>query len=138
MLKQKTFIEHDFQLPDHTAQLQKAEEVINELKTKLSNVKKNKLISNEVHTCLFEEIIRILDYVGKLSISAFDIEEEITSMYVLRYKKSPELGKKLCNDHYESIHRPYTLLKNRCFRMLEDLDNEYIRMYKCNPPNWNI
>lgn len=134
----ETFIKHDFNLPDHTTQLLKADEVIMKLKNKVMNVHKNKTITGDVHTLLYEEIVRILDYVGRLSMSAFAIEEDINVLYTIRYKTSPQLGKKLCNDHYTLIHRPYTLLKNRCFRMLEELDKEYIRMYKCNPPNWNI
>jgi hypothetical protein len=138
MVVETQFIKHDFNLPDHSTQLQKAEEVINKLKDKLKNIETTKSITDELHTKLYEEVIRILDYVGKLSMSAFDIEEEIERLYTLQFQNSPQLGKKLCNDHYEKIHHPYTLLKNRCFKMLEDLDEEYKERWKKNPPNWNI
>jgi len=69
---------------------------------------------------------------------AFAIEDDIERLYTLHYAKFPELAKKLCNDHYENIHHPYTLLKNRCFRMLEDLDKLYIEIHEKYPPNWNI
>lgn len=137
MLQEK-FIEHDFQLPDHSTQLQKADEVIEKLKNKLRTIEEAKSIDDKTHTNLYEETIRILDYVGRLSMSAFAIEEEIEKLYTLEFQHSPQLGKKLCNDHYEKIHHPYTLLKNRCFRILEDLDNEYRKRHKKNPPNWNI
>ena len=138
MLVETQFIKHDFNLPDHSTQLQKAEEVISKLKDKLKHIETTKSITDELHTKLYEEVVRILDYVGKLSISAFDIEEEIERLYTLQFQNSPQLGKKLCNDHYEKIHHPYTLLKNRCFKMLEDLDEEYKKRWKKNPPNWNI
>ena len=31
----------------------------------------------------------------------------------------------------------YSLLKNRCFRLLDELDELYIALYGKNPPNWN-
>ena len=134
----ETFIQHDFNLPDHTEQLLRAEGIINNLKHKLINVHRNKTIDDKTHDNLFEEIVRMLDYVGRMSMAAFAIEDELEKMYVIQYKNSPELGKKLCSDHYENIHRPYTILKNRCFRMLDELDKEYIKTYKCKPPNWKI
>lgn len=138
MVAEAKFITHDFNIPDHSTQLQKAEEVINKLKDKLKHIEQTKSITDDIHTKLYEETVRILDYVGKLSISAFDIEEEIERLYTLQFQNSPQLGKKLCQDHYEKIHHPYTLLKNRCFKLLEDMDNEYRKCWKKNPPNWNI
>jgi len=138
MVVETQFIKHDFNLPDHSTQLLKAEEVINKLKDKLKNIELTKSITDEKHTVLYEETIRILDYVGNLSKSAFNIEEEIERLYTLEFHNSPQLGKKLCNDHYEKIHHPYTLLKNRCFKLLEDLDENYRKVHKKNPPNWNI
>jgi hypothetical protein len=134
----ESFITHDFQLPNHSNELCKAEEIIEKFKSKLKLLEKNKFVTDQNHITLYEEIVRILDYVGRLSMPAFAIEEELERMYVLQYPKSPELAKKLWSDHYEQIHHPYTLLKNRCFRMLEDLDNLYIKLNKKNPPNWNI
>jgi hypothetical protein len=138
MTVETQFIEHDFNLPNHETQLQKAEEVIEKLKDKFKHIQITKSIDDNTHTTLYEEVIRILDYVGNLSKSAFAIEEDIEQLYTLRFHHAPELGKKLCNDHYEKIHHPYTLLKNRCFKLLEDLDAEYYKRKKKHPPNWNI
>jgi hypothetical protein len=132
------FIKVDFSLPDHTNELCKAEDCIEKLKGKLEAFQKFKNLTDKSHTSLYEEIVRILDYVGGLSVPAFKIEEELEEMYVRQFKHAPAMGKKLWLDHYDYIHRPYTLLKNRCYRLLEDLDNEYISLYKKNPPNWNI
>jgi hypothetical protein len=125
-------------LPNHSKELSKAEEIIEKLKSKLKLMEKNKTITDKKHTELYEELIRILDYVGRLSEPFFKIEEELEHKYVLQYPKSPELAKKLWNDHYEELHHPYTILKNRCFRLLEELDDLYIHTFKKNPPNWNI
>jgi hypothetical protein len=128
----------NFQLPDHSVELEKADEIIKNLKDKFKNIQIKKSIDGQTHTLLYEEVIRVLDYVGRLSESVFQIEPQIEELYTLHYQKSPQLGKKLCNDHYEKLHYPYTLLKNRCFKLLEDLDEEYIKLNKANPPNWNI
>lgn len=137
-VENSNFIVHDFNLPNHANELSKAEEVIKKLKNKFKLIQNQRSINDKTHTILFEEIIRVLDYVGRLSMPAFAIEEELEQMYIIRYKNSPELAKKLWLDHYERIHHPYTLLKNRCFRMLEELDAEYFKRLKKHPPNWNI
>lgn len=128
----------DTKLPDHTVELAKADEIINNLKARLKTIETNKSITGNVHLLMYEETIRILDYVGKLSQPLFDLEEPMERQYVLHYKTSPELAKKLFNDHYERLHYPYTLLKNRCFKILEDLDGEYELRWNKKPPNWNI
>ncbi|MFA5207459.1 MAG: hypothetical protein WC428_02265 [Candidatus Paceibacterota bacterium] len=134
----ESFITHDFKLPNHSNELCKAEEVIEKLKNKFKLMGENKTINDKNHDELYNEIIRILDYVGRLSMPVFAIEEDMEKIYTLQYSKYPELAKKLMNDHYEEIHHPYTLLKNRCFRMLEELDTLYQKTFKKNPPNWNI
>jgi hypothetical protein len=138
MLTEENFITHDFKLPNHYNELCKAEEVIEKLKNKFKKIEKTKTINDKNHDELYNEIVRILDYVGRLSMPAFAIEDDIERLYTLHYAKFPELAKKLWNDHYENIHHPYTLLKNRCFRMLEELDQLYIETHEKYPPNWNI
>jgi len=132
------FIKVKFNLPSHIEELKKASELIENIKDRFDSHQKFKNLTDKSHTSLYEEIIRVLDYVGNLSGHVFNIEEELEAMYVMQFKHSPALGKKLWLDHYDYLHRPYTLLKNRCYRMLEDLDNEFKALYKKNPPNWNI
>jgi len=130
-------IKTDFNLPNHDNQLSTAEDIIEKLKARLSKiVRTNKLISDNDFISIFEEIIKVLDYVGRLSMPAFAIEDELAEMYKMNYSHAPELGKKLWLDHYGNVHRPYNLLKNRCFKMLEDLDEHYINVHSKNPPNW--
>lgn len=138
MGSQENFIAYDFNLPTHANELSKAEEVIEKLKNKIKEITVNKTINDQLHLTLFEEIIRVLDYIGRLSEPFFDIEDKLEELYVLQYPHSPQLAKKLWLDHYETIHHPYNLLKNRCFRMLDELDESFIKKFKHEPSNWKI
>lgn len=138
MSSEQEFIVHDFNLPCYDNELSKAEEIIGNLKQKINKyVTTVVLISDKEFVRVYEEIVRVLDYVGRLSMPAFAIEDELEEMYKMYYLRAPELGKKLWSDHYESIHRPYNTLKNRCFKLLEELDEYYIALYDKKPPNWN-
>lgn len=137
-MQRELLLSPDFTLPNHTSELSKAEDIIEKLKTRLKRIQETKSITDKKHTELYEEVIIVLDYVGRLSNPVFEIEETLERMYILKYPKAPALSKKLFWDHYDDLHHPYTILKNRCFRILEDLDKEYKKRMKHNPPNWNI
>jgi hypothetical protein len=136
MLYKENYIVHDFNLPNHENELFEAEEVIEKFKEELLIIKEQKSINNELHLRYYEHIIKILDYVGRLSMSVFDIENELEEMYKMKYIKAPELCKKIWLDHYDSLHHPYSILKNRCFRLLDELDAEYFNKFNKHPPNW--
>jgi len=136
-MSEEKFITVDFKLPNHSNELSKADDVIEKLKKKIDKIITKEELTDENHTQLFEEVVRVLDFVGRLSMPAFEIEYKLEEMYIQQYLHSPELAKKLWLDHYELIHHPYTILKNRCFKLLEDLDAEYMRLYGKNPPNFN-
>jgi len=126
------------ELPNHTNELSKAEDLIEKLKSKLETIRNEKSICDKSHDKLYEDTCRVLDYVGKLSMPAFAIEDQLEEMYAIKFKHSPQLAKKLWLDHYEHIHHPYTLLKNRCYRLLDELDTAYIKQHNKYPPNWKI
>ena len=134
-MKNELFITHDFNLPNHHEELLKAEEVIKIIQKRFEVIQTQKSINNATHLELFEEIVRVLLCVGKLSEPAFEIENDMEKLYTLQFKHEPCLGKQLWLEHYEELHRPYTVLKNRCFRLLEELDKEYIKIHKKNPKN---
>ena len=134
----ENFIKTDFHLPDHTKELSQADSCLCKIKANFELYQKLQNLTDKSHTSLYEEIVRVLDYVGNLSVPTFKIEDELEALYTKQFKHSPALGKKLWLDHYDYLHRPYTLLKNRCYRLLEDLDNLYIALYDCKPPNWKI
>lgn len=136
--KELQFIEVDFNLPNHANELSKAEDIIGKLKTKISRDIAYHFIDDKKHDLYFEEVVKMLDYVGQLSVPAFTVSNDLEVMYILKFRHAPKLATKLWLDHYEQIHKPYSLLKNRCFRLLEDLDAAYIIKFKKNPPNWEI
>lgn len=132
-------LELQLDLPDHTAELEETDEYIKSLKLKLADYKTLRLhqpMSVKDYKILYEEIIRGLYYLGYLSGPAFAVEDQIEKEYFVKYKHAPELAKKLWWDHYESVHRPYTLFKNRLFKMIEDLDELFISIHKCTPPDY--
>ena len=130
------FIEHDFNLPNHNNQLSIANDNIEKLRHKFRVLETKMSINDKEHELMFEEIIKVLDYVGRLSMPAFTISGELEELYTIRYKHSPELARKLWLDHYEDIHHPYNLLKNRCFKLIDELDELYIKLNRKTPKNW--
>ena len=138
MQNSQEFIEHDFNLPSHDNELSEAGDVIGKLKEQVNNtIIAVELITDKKFVRLYEEVIIALDYVGRLSMPAFAVEDEMEEMYKMQYLHAPELAKQLWFEHYENIHHPYNILKNRCFKLLDELDNYYKKLYDRNPPNWN-
>ena len=129
-------INYNFNLPCHDNELLRAEKVINELKFRVNIIIKNtELISDDKYLTIFEEIINILDYVGRLSMPAFNIESEIEEMYIKKFHHAPELSKRLWLDHYGNIHKQYNTLKNRCFKLINDIDKHYTNVHGKKSPN---
>jgi len=136
-MSKEVFLPVEFKLPNHTNELSKAEELIGKLKKRFEVMQVQKSINDCTHTELYEEIVRCLWYVAKLSEAPFAIEDQLEALYTLHYKHAPALGKQLWLRHYDEIHHPYSILKNRCFRLLELLDEEYQNVHGKVPPNFN-
>lgn len=132
------FIKLDFEIPKHENQLLTATYFIDSIKTKVRKLQTSKSISDKTFIELYDDTVKILDYVGNLSLVAFDVNDRLQLLYLQKYKSSPELAKKLWLDHYDTIHKPYTILKNRCFKILDELDGLYQMCNKKYPPNWKI
>ena len=137
-MPQQDFIKTNFNLPTYENELSKAEYTIEKINKKITKATAEQNLPGELHTLLFDEIVRVLLYVGHLSEAGFAVEEQLEQMYALKYIHSPALAKQLWLEHYESIHHPYNLLKNRCFRMIDELDELYVALYDSTPPNWNL
>lgn len=136
--KKKEFdFKNKINLTNHDKELSEAEEAIEGLKVNVIEAVNNNTLNDNVHLALYEGIIKVLDYTGRLSMQVFDINEELENLYLLKYKKSPAMAKELWLNHYDYLHRPYSLIKNRCFKLLDKLDYAYIDKFKKNPPNWN-
>jgi len=124
-------------LPSHCEKLLRAKSAIDGAKYKFDIIVRAKSITPKSHDALYEQIIRVLDFVGNLSQSVFNVEDQLEQQYFSQYKDNPCLAKQLWLEHYDSLHKPYSLLKNKCYRMLDELDEEFIIVHKRYPPNWN-
>jgi len=138
MSKPELFLHIELELPDHTAKLTDAEAKIENLRTRFVEIQNSGKINNYTHEPLYDETVLMLDYLGRLSRPIFGIESTIEEKYCKEYVSEPVKVKKLWYEHYEYIHRPYTILKNRCYRVLEDLDDEFFRVNHCFPSNYNL
>lgn len=136
-MQKNEYIEYDFNLPNHVNELNNAENMIEKYQKELKNLQNLGTVNNHDYLALYEKVINILDYVGMLSLPAFNIEDKLEDLYTNKYIHFPELAKKLWLDHYKTIHRPYNILKNRCYSLLDDLDELYINVHKKTPPNWD-
>lgn len=135
----EALIQIDLDLPDHSKELQDVDDYVKLLKANLADYKKLRTtepMSTKQYSVLYDQILRGLYYLGSLSLPAFATEDIIEKKYFEVYRHAPELAKKLWWDHYETIHRPYTLFKNRLFKMIEDLNELYILIHKCPPPDY--
>lgn len=130
-------IQH-FKLPENKNQLQDAETIIGDLKFEVDEMKKNDTIDDISHDEYYERVAKVLLVVGELSMPAFRIFDDLERMYYMRYRAAPKLATRLWLEHYDKLHHPYSLLKNRCHTLLENLDSIYIKKYKKVPMNWNI
>ena len=128
----------DFDLPVHDNELSNANDVIEKLRITFNQHKVKNEITDKRFTKFFEDIIRALDYVGRLSTELFEKDNEIEEHFKMQYLKAPELGKQLWLKYNKKIHHPYDLLKNRCHKLLEELDEFYIELYDKKPPNWKL
>ena len=129
-------IDVNLNLPNHTDNLKEAELMLNAIRKDIIDVCLEDKLSDEIHEKLFDKIVIVLDWVGRMSIPAFKIRDELEETYLITYRKTPKLGRLLFDKHYHNIHRPYSSLKNRCFNTIDELDILYKEKFNKNPPNW--
>jgi hypothetical protein len=125
-------------VPDHSKELLKAEQLIEKLKNRLKITGVQRAIDDDIHTKTFDEVVFILMYIGDLSMSVFNLGNDLEKQYVKAYIKTPELAKTLWLKHQDRLHHPYNILKNRCYKLLEELDAQYHKKFDRHPPNWKI
>ncbi len=138
MVNSELFLTTELNLPSQSIELEKASDYIENIKYKFKHHVVHNTLTHKHHTILYDDIVRVLLFVGNLSEPFFKIEDSLEEQYILKYPNSPQLAKELWLEHYETIHHPFNVLKNRCFRLLEELDEEFIHLNKCQPQNWNI
>jgi hypothetical protein len=128
----------ELNLVDHTEYLLEANETLKLLIIKFEELKESNQLCNFWHDKLYEDNSKILAYVGDLSKQIFNIESQIEEIYTKHYILTPIEAKHYWYYHYRLLHKPYSLIKNRCWKLFDNLDVEY---KKCNnnnnPPNWD-
>jgi len=141
MINEEQFVQKEFNLPDHSNELSKAEDQIEKLKIVFNEVrliyaKSDEKITGQQHEKIFEAAIRAVDFVGRLSMPVFEAADQLEELYIKQYPRSPELAKSMWLKHSDLLHHPYSLLKNRCWRLIEELDEYYFSIHQTEPPNW--
>ena len=121
-------------LPPNDQKLNYATTVIEKFKKRVVYHKSIRAMSEKEYIDLHTLIVQVLEYVGELSMPAFNVQEELEKRYYRMYKHAPELAKKLYLEHYHDIHRPFNTLKNRCFTLLEEMDKNYFNINHKHPP----
>lgn len=125
----KESIKIEVTLPNHDPELDNIENYINQLKHRHKVGKINhKMLSLKDYEKLQDLTIKTLELIGELSMPAFNVRDELYDKYVLAYKSSPQLAKKLWLDHYGKIHARYNTLKNRCYKLLDDIEESIIKV----------
>ena len=85
MQTNENFIEIDLDLPNHNNQLSIASDTIEKLRDKFRVLETKKSIDDKEHELMFEEIIKVLDYVGRLSMPAFEVSDDIVTCYLTTF-----------------------------------------------------
>lgn len=121
-------------IPDHTDEIIKAIDFLREINEDFNN---NQNITDYHHELLYEKTVKLLYYVGCLSLKIFELQPEIIELYTMKFLRDPAVGKELYYKHYHQLHRKYNLIKNKCFKLLDNIDEKYILLNKKLPPNYN-
>lgn len=121
-------------LPPNHEKLNYATTVIEKFKKRVIYHKSIRAISEKEYIDLHNLIVQALEYVGELSLPAFNVQDELEKRYYILYKNAPERAKYEYLEHYHDIHRPFNTLKNRCFSLLETMDSYYFDINHKHPP----
>ena len=133
----------ELNVPDHSQELQTIEENIDKRSFELEFITKNNLMDDYHHTALYEATFKELISLGHLSQPIFNLQDSIEEVYTKQYLHDtktlkPHQVKRLWYSHYESLHKPYTILKNRCWRLLNQIDAQFFLTFPdLFPPNWD-
>lgn len=115
-------------IEDDGIQLAVLERDINDLNSEINIYYNSDIeITDKIYKILHYKIEDALYAVADLSLPYFRISERLRYYYFNKFRSDPILGRNSYFERYENLHKPYTLLKNKCYRMfdkLEKLKNE--------------
>lgn len=132
------FLEICIDLPDHKQKLSEIDFKLERIKHKFDQIQLKGCITDNIHESMYDETVLLLDFVGKLSKPLFSLRNTVENEYFETFRSSPKTARERWYKHYEHIHKPYTVLKNKCYSILENLDNEFVKIHKKYPRNYNL
>lgn len=83
---------------------------------------RKKTITQKYYNTCRERIEDVLYSVGELSIPYFRINEDLREFYLQKFKYDPDMARDRWLERYDSLHEPYTILKNKCYLLFRKLD----------------
>ena len=83
---------------------------------------RKKPITQKYYNTYRERIEDVLYSVGELSIPYFRINEDLREYYLQKFKYDPDMARDRWLERYDSLHEPYTVLKNKCYLLFRKLD----------------
>ena len=136
MVNPSEFIKICIDLPDNKQKLSEIDFKLDQIRTRFIQLQLKGCITDNVHESMYDETVLLLDFIGKLSKPLFGIRNAVENEYFEAFRSSPKTARKLWYKHYEHIHKPYSSLKNKCYSILEELDDEFIKIHKRPPRNY--
>lgn len=107
---------------DDKTLLAKTQLIIDKVYEKISfDVKLNGCISSDEKKISYHNLIlNQLYLIGNRTMMLDDLyRDKMRDYYTITYKKSPSMGRKLFWKTFLDMHKPYDILKKRCWKMLE-------------------
>ena len=83
---------------------------------------RKRTITQKYYNTCRERIEDVLYSVGELSIPYFRINEDLREYYLQKFKYDPDMARDRWLERYDSLHKPYTILKNKCYLLFRKLD----------------
>lgn len=104
----------------------KRELILNEIEEIYADISfyydRKKTITQKYYNLCRERIEDVLYSVGELSIPYFRINEDLREFYLQKFKYDPDMARDRWLERYDSLHEPYTVLKNKCYLLFRKLD----------------
>ena len=129
--KEKILFNENVQLPDNSIELNKLERTL--METIVPRISTIKYLDDDTYKNLVDDILDIHYKVADLSMDVFAIKTQLEEAYFKKFKHTPELAKTLWQKEYHEYHKPYNVIKNKCFDYLDALEKKYIDQHGEKP-----
>lgn len=83
---------------------------------------RKKPITQKYYNTCKDRIEDVLYSVGELSIPYFRINEDLREYYIQKFKYDPDMARDRWLGKYDTLHKPYNVLKNKCYHLFRKLD----------------